>query len=158
MGGKIEHSGWVLAFVTLILLSGCWGSGTADSESAKTQAFEEVIGFGPDGGVADIRSHYYYMRDNYIRWLRFRCDAATIERIVKSSEFHESSGGNRRWTPGFEDRSQNPNAQDWWWETGEDTVFQEFEREVSKEHTSDIAHLWIDRRSLTVFATRDVID
>lgn len=150
--------GWSIAVFTLILLSGCWGSGSADSESLRAQAFEEVMGFPTPDGVTDIESHYFYMRDGYIRWLRFTCDAQTLDRIENESGFDTASGQASHWAPGLGDRSQNPNAPDWWWEVDEGSAFSEFEREVSKEHGSDIAHLWIDRRSLTVFATRDVID
>ncbi len=149
---------YFLAVFAAVLLTGCWGSGTADSASSKEEAFREVMGYPPPVAVSEIRSGYYYMRVNYIRWLRFKCDADTLKKIEKEAGFAAASGGNPRWAPGFADRTQNPNAPDWWWELEGVGSFREFEREVSKDHGSDIAHIWVDPKAFTVFATRDVID
>lgn len=139
-----------------LLLAGCWGSGTADSDTAKAEAFEEVIGLPPTASVSDLRSHYYYMRDSYVRWLRFTCEADMLKLI--ESRFESTSGWDPRWAPGFQDRNKNPNAPDWWWELDGIGRFEERVRTVSSDHTSDTARLWIDPGTGTVFATHNIID
>ncbi len=152
------RTGAFLVIFSLGLLTGCWGSGQAKSEAAKRDAFHEVLGFAPPRTVTEIRSSYFYMRDSYIRWLRFKCDVDTFREIQEQSRLVAATGDNPRWAPGIEDRSQNPNAPDWWWEVEDKVEFREFEREVSRDHGSDRAHVWFDSATSTVFAARDVID
>ena len=71
-------------FICLIgapLLSGCWGSGSAEDKSSREEAFREVIGFGPSASTTNIESSWYFMRDSYVRWIRFSADDALLDSI-----------------------------------------------------------------------------
>jgi hypothetical protein len=140
------------------MMAGCWGSGSADSPSAKEDAFKEVIGISAPTAVTDIRSSFYFMRDDYVRWLRFKCDPVTLQRIRLSAGFVAASSIHPPDAPGYPDRTRNPNAPEWWWELNGAGAFTEYERVTSKDDGSDTAHLWIDWNTGTVFARREVMN
>lgn len=144
----------ILLLAPLLLLVGCWGSGEAKDKASQHAAFEEVIGFEAPAAAVDVKSSWYFMRDSYVRWLRFSCDAATIEKIrnldgVRPVRNHVSHGA-----PGRADG--NPNAPVWWVESPVPSAVDEFEIDRSKPTEAEFVHIWIDAKSRTVYATRDV--
>jgi hypothetical protein len=94
------------------------------------------------------------MRDSYVRWLRFSCDEVTMSKIraldgAKPLSFNLVHG-----TPGRSD--QNPNAPAWWTGAAVSSSMETLEFDRSRPSESEIVSIWIDKKTHTVYAARNV--
>jgi len=144
-------------FAALFLLTGCWSSGDAKDTKSRSDAFAEVLGFAAPASVVEIKSHWYFLRDAYIRWLRFSCDEPTLSKIRGLKGAKTSAIQPVPAAPGNSAPDRNPNAPDWWTKAvvspqGLDML----EIDAGRTNEADVVHIWIDKKTRTVYATRSV--
>src|SRR5690349_3076626 len=96
------------------VLCGCWGSGVAKDTKSRREAFSEVMGFDPPPGARQIESSWFFLRDSYVRWLRFSCDEPTISKIKGLKGVQPPAKLTPDEAPGKSNSSGNPNAPSWW--------------------------------------------
>jgi hypothetical protein len=143
----------LLLLTGVLLLSGCWGSGEAKDLKSRHAAFKEVLGFDASSSVTNIESSWYFLRDSYIKWLRFSCDEATISKI-KSLKGESPATIHSEPAPGDAGHS-NPNAPLWWTKAKLDyTSLENFTIDRSNTNFSDVVGIWIDTKTRTVYAAR----
>jgi len=140
-----------------LFLAGCWGSGVANDTKSRKDAFAEVLGFDAPPSAKEIESSWYFLRDSYIRWLRFSCDEPTISRIkgLKGAKTPERLFPGE--APGDSETGSNPNAPAWWRKASVSSQdLSVLEIDSGKTNESDVVHIWIDKKSRMVYATRNV--
>jgi hypothetical protein len=135
-----------------LLVTGCWGSGDAKDKPSKDAAFKEVFGGDPPQGVTGIVSSWFFLKDSYVRWIRFSCTEATLAQIrsmdgvkpIKAGEWPSRAPGNG-----------SPNAPAWWKHARVARAMEEYDIDLSKHWANyGDGHIWIDRESGTVYAER----
>ena len=139
-----------------LFLTGCWGSGVAKDTKSRSEAFAEVIGFSAPPSATNIESSWYFLRDSYIRWLRFSCDELTLSKIraLKGAKVPAMRADP---SPGASGHGSNPNAPAWWTKAAVSPQhLEEMEIDASRTNESDVVHIWIDKKTRTVYATRSV--
>ena len=146
-----------LSLTLSLFIVGCSGSGDAKDQASRDVAIDEVLGYGVSSSVSNVESSWFYLRDAYVRWVRFECDETTLSNLLSRKEV-------RRPKPyvSFSDApgrgEGNPNAPEWWNKAKVPKNLEEYEVNRSSGTSAtgfnESIYLWVDHGAKTVYVIR----